>query len=76
MRWRDTQAFLYAVTTSDRHPNQLRNEMKQLNPFAEWLLRFASSQRNVDRVTIWLGGAVSLLCIASAVAFIIYMLVR
>ncbi len=50
--------------------------MMRLNPFSEWLLRFASSQKNVDRVAIWLGGTVSVLCIASAVAFVIYMLHR
>jgi hypothetical protein len=50
--------------------------MKRLNPFSEWLLRFTSSQENVDRVTILLGGTVSVLCIVSAVAFVIYMLLR
>ncbi|SIN95043.1 hypothetical protein SAMN05444168_1596 [Paraburkholderia phenazinium] len=64
------------VVGATRHPYRPRHEMKQLNPFSKWLLRFTSSQRNVDRVTIWLGGGVSLLCIVSAVAFVIYMLVR
>lgn len=50
--------------------------MKQLNPFAEWLLRFASSQKNVDRVAIWLGGTVSLSALVCAVAFVIVMLLR
>ena len=68
--------LLCAVTTSDRHPNQLRNETKQINPFADWLLRFASSQRNVDRVMTRPGGTVSVLCVVSAVAFVIYMLLR
>jgi hypothetical protein len=58
------------------HPNQPRQEMKRLNPFSEWLLRFTSSQKNVDRVAIWLGGTVSVLLIVSAVAFVIYMLLR
>jgi hypothetical protein len=53
------------------HPNQPRQEMKRLNPFSEWLLRFTSSQKNVHRVAIWLGGTVSVLCILSAVAFVI-----
>jgi hypothetical protein len=50
--------------------------MKRLNPFSEWLLRFASSQKNVDGVAIWLGGTVSVLCIVFAVAFVIYMVLR
>jgi hypothetical protein len=58
------------------HLYQPRHEMKQLNPFSEWLLRFTSSQKNVDRVAIWLGGTVSVLLIVSAVAFVIYMLLR
>ena len=53
------------------HPYRPRHEMKQLNPFSKWLLRFTSSQKNVHRVAIWLGGTVSVLCILSAVAFVI-----
>jgi hypothetical protein len=67
---------LHVVRGAKWHPYQPRHEMKQLNPFSKWLLRFTSSQKNVDRVTIWLGGTVSVLCIVSAVAFVIYMLLR
>lgn len=58
------------------HPIQLRKEMKRLNPVSEWLLRFASLQKNVDCVAIWLGGTVSVICIVSAVAVVIYTLLR
>jgi hypothetical protein len=58
------------------YPYQPRHEMKQFNRYSEWLLRFTSSQKNVDRVTILLGGTVSVLCIVLAVAFVIYMLLR
>ena len=67
---------LRVVRRATWHPNQPRHEMKQLNPFSEWLFRFTSSQKNVDRVTILLGGTVSVLLIVSAVAFVIYMLLR
>jgi hypothetical protein len=68
--------YLHVVRGATWHPYQPRHEMKQLNPFSEWLLRFTSSQKNVDRVAIWLGGTVSVLLIVSAVAFVIYMLLR
>jgi hypothetical protein len=67
---------LHLVRGATWHPYQPRHEMKQLNPFSKWLLRFTSSQKNVDRVAIWLGGTVSVLSIVSAVAFVIYMLLR
>ena len=73
---RATQASCTRQRRAVWHPNQLRKEMKRLNPFSEWLLRFTASQKNVDRVAIWLGGTVSVLCIVSAVAFVIYMLLR
>jgi hypothetical protein len=68
--------YLHVVRGATWHPYQPRHEMTQLNPFSEWLLRFTSSQKNVDRVAIWLGGTVSVLLIVSAVAFVIYMLLR
>ena len=68
--------YLHVVRGATWHPYQPRHEMKQLNPFSKWLLRFTSSQKNVDRVAIWLGGTVSVLLIVSAVAFVIYMLLR
>lgn len=67
---------LHVVRGATWHSYQPRHEMKQLNPFSKWLLRFTSSQKNVDRVAIWLGGTVSVLSIVSAVAFVIYMLLR
>ena len=67
---------LHVVRGATWHPYQPRHEMKQLNPFSKWLLRFTSSRENVDRVAIWLGGTVSVLSIVSAVAFVIYMLLR
>ena len=67
---------LHVVRGAKWHPYQPRHEMKQLNPFSKWLLRFTSLQKSVDRVTILLGGTVSVLCIVSAVAFVIYMLLR
>jgi hypothetical protein len=72
----DVPKPLQVVRGARWHTNQPRHEMKQLNPFSKWLLRFTSSQKNVDRVTIWLGGTVSVLCVVSAVAFVIYMLLR
>lgn len=50
--------------------------MKPLNPFSAWLLRFTSSRKNIDRVTIWLGGTVSAVSIVAAVAFVVFMLLR
>jgi hypothetical protein len=67
---------LHVVRGATWHTYQPRHEMKQFNPFSKWLLRFTSSQKNVDRVTILLGGTVSVLCIVLAVAFVIYMLLR
>jgi hypothetical protein len=67
---------LHVVRGAIWRPNQPRHEMKQLNPFSKWLLRFTSSQKNVDRVAIWLGGTVSILSIVSAIVFVIFMLLR
>jgi hypothetical protein len=50
--------------------------MKRLNPLAEWLLRFASSQKNIDRVAIWFGGTVSVLAAAFAVTVMVMLLLR
>jgi hypothetical protein len=47
----------------------------QWRNLAEWLCRFASSQKNVDRVAMWLGGTVSALAAAVAVVVVI-MLIR
>lgn len=49
--------------------------MKRSNGFSEWLLRFASSQENIDRVAKWVGGTVSGLALALAVAVMV-MLIR
>lgn len=38
--------------------------MKRLNPFFEWLLRFASKQKNIDRVALWLGGTIAILTVS------------
>lgn len=48
--------------------------MKRLNRFSEWLLRFASSQRNIDRVAIWFGGGVSVLAVTFTIAVIVMLL--
>jgi hypothetical protein len=37
---------------------------------------FYGMQKNVDRVALWLGGSVSVLCVLSAVIFVAYMLLR
>lgn len=50
--------------------------MKRLNPFAESLLRFASSQRNIDRVAMRLGGTVSVLAAALAAAITVVLILR
>lgn len=42
----------------------------------ESLLRFASSQKNVDRVAIWLGGTVAVLASILAGAIAIMLLLR
>ncbi|NYH26017.1 hypothetical protein [Paraburkholderia bryophila] len=50
--------------------------MKRLNPFAEWLLHFASSQKNIDRVAMWFGGGVSVLAATFTVAVVVMLLRR
>lgn len=50
--------------------------MKRPNAFAEWLLRFASSQKNIDRVAIWLGGTVSVLALAMVFAIVIALILK
>lgn len=50
--------------------------MKRPNCFAEWLLHFASSQKNIDRVAMWFGGGVSVLAAAWTVAVIVMLLLR
>ncbi|WP_176058995.1 hypothetical protein [Paraburkholderia sp. BCC1876] len=50
--------------------------MKRPNPFAEWLLHFASSQKNIDRVAFWFGGTVSILAAALTVAVIVKLMLR
>ena len=67
---------LHVVRGATWHTYQPRHEMKQFNPFSKWLLRFTSSQKNVDRVAIWLGGTVSAFSILSAIVFVIFMLLR
>ena len=44
--------------------------MKRPYRLTEWILRFASSQQNVDRVAIWLGGTVS--AIAAIFAIVLF----
>ncbi|CAG9229872.1 hypothetical protein BCAR13_60199 [Paraburkholderia caribensis] len=48
--------------------------MKLLNRFCEWLLRFASSQRSIDRVAMWFGGSVSILAATFTIAVIVMLL--
>jgi hypothetical protein len=50
--------------------------MKQPNRLGEWLLHFASSQKNIDRVAMWLGGTVSILAATLAVTVIVMQLLR
>ncbi len=50
--------------------------MNQSNRFGEWLVRFASSQKNIDCVAMWLGGTVSILAAALAVTVIVMLLLR
>lgn len=56
--------------------NQLRSEMERRDRFSEWLLRFTASEKNVDRVALWLGGSVSVLGVLLAIIFVAYMLLR
>lgn len=48
--------------------------VKLLNRFCEWLLRFASSQRSIDRVAMWFGGSVSILAATFTIAVIVMLL--
>lgn len=50
--------------------------MKRANHLAEWLFRFASSQRNIDRVAMWLGGTVSLVAAAPAIVILVMLIIR
>jgi hypothetical protein len=50
--------------------------MKRLNPLAEWLFHFASSQKNIDRVAVWFGGTVSVFTAVFAGAVILMLIVR
>ena len=50
--------------------------MKRPCALAEWLFRFASSQKNVDRVAIWLGGTVSVIGVALAIVFLVMLIIR
>ncbi|MGF6902589.1 hypothetical protein [Paraburkholderia sp. GAS348] len=50
--------------------------MKRLNRISEWLLHFASSQKNIDRVAMWFGGGVSVLAATFTVAVIVMLLRR
>ncbi|MFM0591382.1 hypothetical protein [Paraburkholderia dilworthii] len=45
-------------------------------PLAEWLFRFASSQKNVDRVAIWLGGTVSFITAILAIVVSIALVLK
>jgi hypothetical protein len=49
---------------------------KRPNRFGEWLFHFASSQKNIDRVAMWLGGTICILGAALAVTFIVMLLLR
>lgn len=61
---------------SNAYPNHPGQQMRQLSLFSERLLRFTSSQKSVDRLTIWLAGTVSALSIVVTVVFVIFMLLR
>lgn len=50
--------------------------MKWANHLAEWLFRFASSQRNIDRVAMWLGGTVALVDAALAIVILAMLKIR
>lgn len=56
--------------------NQRRQAMNCYRRLGESLLRFASSQKNVDRVAIWLGGTVAVLASMLAGAIAIMLLLR
>ena len=51
-------------------------DMKRPNSFAERLLYFASSQKSIDRVAIWLGGTVSIFAAVLAVLLLVMLLLR
>lgn len=50
--------------------------MERPSPIAVWLFRFASSQRNVDRVAFWLGGIVSILAFTLGVVVLVMLILR
>ena len=50
--------------------------MKWAKHCAEWLFHFASSQSNIDRVAMWLGGTASILPATLAVTVIVILLPR
>jgi hypothetical protein len=56
--------------------NRGRQDVKRPNRFGEWLLHFASSQRDIDRVATWLGGTVSILAATLAATVIVMLLLR
>lgn len=50
--------------------------MNRPNRFGQWLLHFASSQRNIDRVAMWFGGTVSILAATLAITVTVMLLLR
>jgi hypothetical protein len=50
--------------------------MKWPTHFSEWLLRFASSQKNIDCVAKWLGGTVAVLAVMLAIALVVAIILK
>jgi hypothetical protein len=50
--------------------------MKWSARFSEWLLRFASSQKNIDWVAKWVGGTVAVLALAMVFALVVALILK
>jgi hypothetical protein len=50
--------------------------MKRLNRFSEWLLRFTSSQKNIDRVALWRGATVAIVGLVEAAVVMVFLMLH
>jgi hypothetical protein len=50
--------------------------MKWPTRFSEWLLRFASSRKNIDWVAKWVGGTVSALALAMVFELVVALILK